>query len=138
MIVINATPLMMPRRKPVPAPPVVEVAYTTTTGDKPRPDRAHRAPAGRGGYPQDYLDSYDAHCFVCRRHTNHGGEHDDLVEAGLASYGPDGSVYRTEKWDADEAKRISDATYRTYMIEAGLAHLLDDADTAGDSVAEEN
>lgn len=26
----------------------------------------------------------DAHCFVCGRHTDHWGEHDDLVELGQA------------------------------------------------------
>lgn len=41
-----------------------------------------------------YIDD-DPHCFVCSRHTDHWGEHDDLVDAGLATYGPDGSVYPT-------------------------------------------
>lgn len=35
----------------------------------------------------------DPHCFVCGRHTDHWGEHDDMVEAGTARYEDDGSVY---------------------------------------------
>lgn len=31
----------------------------------------------------DYLTEY---CFVCLRATDHRGEHDDLVEQGLATY----------------------------------------------------
>lgn len=31
----------------------------------------------------DYMDEY---CFVCSRATDHRGEHDDLVEQGLATY----------------------------------------------------
>lgn len=38
-------------------------------------------------------DEADPHCFVCGRHTDHFAEHDDLVEAGKARYGSDGSVY---------------------------------------------
>lgn len=29
---------------------------------------------------------WQEYCFVCRRCTDHVGEHDDLVEAGLAEY----------------------------------------------------
>lgn len=36
-------------------------------------------------YDYDESDYYDW-CFVCSRPTDHRGEHDDLVEAGLASY----------------------------------------------------
>lgn len=43
----------------------------------------------------DESDFYNEWCFVCSRPTDHRGEHDDLVEQGLASYGVDGdsSVY---------------------------------------------
>lgn len=35
----------------------------------------------------DESDPYEEWCFVCSRATDHRGEHDDLVEQGLASYG---------------------------------------------------
>jgi hypothetical protein len=60
------------------------LAYSTKTGDAPRP-----APVE----PTPVVIVDDPHCFVCGRHTDHWGEHDDLVDAGLATYGPDGSVY---------------------------------------------
>lgn len=43
----------------------------------------------------------DPHCFVCGRHTDHWGEHDDMVSAGTARYENDGSVYPVPwRWDA--------------------------------------
>lgn len=37
-------------------------------------------------YPYDPADYLDEWCFVCSRPTDHRGEHDDLVDQGLASY----------------------------------------------------
>lgn len=34
-------------------------------------------------------------CFVCNRPTDHRAEHDDLVEAGLASYDPEEGIVRS-------------------------------------------
>jgi hypothetical protein len=48
------------------------------------------------------MDEYlsDPHCFVCQRHTDHWGEHDDMVEAGTARYEDNGSVYPVPwAWD---------------------------------------
>jgi len=43
----------------------------------------------------DESDFYNEWCFICSRPTDHRGEHDDLVEQGLASYGQgnDAMVY---------------------------------------------
>lgn len=59
--------------------------------------------------PEDFVS--DPFCFVCGRCTDHWGEHDDLVEAGMADYKLDGSVVKTEKWSAAAAKQITDATW---------------------------
>lgn len=64
---------------------VRRLAYTSTTGDAPRSAPVDPSPVG--GYDDE------AHCFVCGRHTDHWGEHDDLVEAGKARYEDNGSVY---------------------------------------------
>lgn len=56
--------------------------YTSETGVV-RPVRVEAAP----------IVEDDPHCFVCGRHTDHFAEHDDMVEAGTATYGEDGSVY---------------------------------------------
>lgn len=57
-------------------------------------------------------EEYDpAFCFVCGRCTDHWGEHDDLVEAGLAEYRDNGSVAKTEQWDAEKARAIHEATW---------------------------
>lgn len=46
------------------------------------------------------VEEPDPHCFVCQRHTDHFAEHDDMVEAGTARYGSDGSVYPVPwAWD---------------------------------------
>jgi len=37
-------------------------------------------------FPDDYEYYLNEWCFVCSRPTDHRGEHDDLVEQGLASY----------------------------------------------------
>ena len=53
------------------------------------------------------IDTYDLaepHCFVCGRHTDHFGEHDDLVEAGVAAY-HGGDVH----WTVDGEARYMDA-----------------------------
>lgn len=47
-----------------------------------------------------WVEEPDPHCFVCQRHTDHFAEHDDMVEAGTARYGEDGSVYPVPwAWD---------------------------------------
>lgn len=62
----------------------------------------------------------DPHCFVCGRHTDHFAEHDDLVEAGLASYDlADGTVHRTEAWDDGHAAAIVEATWQATKLEMG-------------------
>lgn len=105
---LTATPLAMPRRKPV-LVPSVEVVYTTRTGDQPRPVHAARRPAPSA---EPLADLHGAHCFVCHRHTDHAGEHDALVEAGMATYAADGSVYKTDAYDAEQAKVIAEAEYQ--------------------------
>lgn len=62
----------------------------------------------------------DPFCFVCGRCTDHWGEHDDLVEAGMAEYKRDGSVVKTEKWSAAAAKQITDATWARVSADLGL------------------
>jgi hypothetical protein len=58
-----------------------------------------------------FFDEADPHCFVCHRHTDHFAEHDELVDAGLAAYGSDGSVYRTDAYDEDLARAVFEAAY---------------------------
>lgn len=72
------------------------LCYTTRTGDQPRP-----TPIMVPGisHPAADVDA-DPHCFVCSRHTDHAGEHDDQVERGEAFYGRDGSVYTAAQWHA--------------------------------------
>ncbi len=54
----------------------------------------------------------DPHCFACGRHTDHFGEHDGLVAAGLAIYDSNtGDVHRTRYWDDALARRVQDAEY---------------------------
>lgn len=107
---MNASPLMMPRRKTDLAPAIV--AYTTTTGDAPRDARA------TSNLP--VYDDYTPYCFVCRRVTDHAGEHESLVEAGLAEYGDGGTVRRTAAWDDDKAAAISQAEYVAYCAAVGI------------------
>lgn len=59
--------------------------------------------------------AYPAFCFVCSRATDHWGEHDALVDAGLAEYHEDGSVTKTAAWDADKASEIAQAEFEAYM-----------------------
>lgn len=60
------------------------------------------------------MSSYDAYdcsyCFACSRPTDHVGEHDGLVAAGLVEY-QHGDVVRTALWNADLAASVSDAEY---------------------------
>lgn len=63
----------------------------------------------------------DAYCFICSRCTDHWGEHDDLVEAGLAEYHEDGTVTKTAAWDAQKAREITEATWKAYAASAGLS-----------------
>lgn len=86
------SPMMMPTRR---ADHAADVRYARPTG--------HRfiAPSVED----------DPHCFVCGKHTGHFAEHDELVEAGLATYGNDGSVYRTATYDEDLAREIFEAAY---------------------------
>lgn len=62
---------------------------------------------------------WDSHCFVCNRTTDHFAEHDALVDAGLALYGDNGSVYRTDAWDPAKAAEISQAEYEAFCAEVG-------------------
>lgn len=62
----------------------------------------------------------DEYCFVCNRVTDHWGEHDALVEVGLARYRDDGTVLRTDKWDDALAKVIVDAEWEATKKEFGL------------------
>ena len=65
---------------------------------------------------------WDSWCGVCARPTDHFGEHDGLVAAGLAEYDTEtGSVRKTDLWDEAMAKAVSDAEYEAYVeaVEAG-------------------
>jgi hypothetical protein len=106
---MNATPMMMPRHKAPIVEATSEVVYSTTTGQVRRP--AHVEPNDA------FLDINEAHCFVCRRHTDHFGEHDGLVEAGLALY-KGGSVYRTDAWDDALVREVAQAEYAAYLAES--------------------
>lgn len=77
-------------------------------------------------------DSNFPYCFVCSRPTDHVGEHDALVAAGMAAYSKasDGSdelgctVFRTLLWQDHLAKQVGDAEYvLSYGSEADLAGL---------------
>jgi hypothetical protein len=57
--------------------------------------------------------AYGDHCFVCGRHTDHVGEHDDLMIAGMVTYSG-GSVVLTDSYDEKAARLISDAAYEVY------------------------
>ena len=57
-----------------------------------------------------YDDDFD-YCFVCSRTTNHVGEHEALVAAGMAAY-DGGTVTRTATYDREAAVVIADAEYR--------------------------
>lgn len=72
------------QRAEVSAAPVLRLAFTSETGVT-RPQREARP-----------LDDHEEHCFVCGRHTDHWGEHDDMVEQGFATYGDNGDVYWTQ------------------------------------------
>lgn len=66
------------------------IVYSTSTGSAPvdlRPDAPVQEEDTMTWEPEPF-------CFVCSRCTDHFAEHDDLVEAGLAHYGEDGTVYR--------------------------------------------
>lgn len=60
------------------------LAFRSETGVV-RPERKPEVPV--------WIEEADPHCFVCGRHTDHWGEHDDMVEAGTARYEDDGSVF---------------------------------------------
>lgn len=80
-------------------------------------------------------DDTDPFCFVCSRCTDHFGEHDALVEAGLAAYDTEsGSVYRTDKWDRELATQIAQREYEEYVArldkEAALHAIADDHEAA--------
>lgn len=66
-------------------------------------------------WDNDYAVQDDPHCYVCGRHTDHFAEHDNLVEDGFATYGDDGSVYRTEAWDADAVTASNQAAWAVYQ-----------------------
>lgn len=62
----------------------------------------------------------DDFCFVCSRPTNHVGEHDALYEAGMVDYEEGCQVVFTEKYDREEAERISQEEYLAYKEMIGL------------------
>jgi len=64
----------------------------------------------------EYVPESDPHCFVCSRHTDHAGEHDALVAYGLAEYEADGSVVKTDLWDADLAHDVVGAEWEEYKL----------------------
>lgn len=64
---------------------------------------------------------YDTYCFVCNRPTDHFGEHNALVEEGLAEYRKDGSVVRTDAWDDTRAEAVAEAEYAALKAELGFA-----------------
>jgi hypothetical protein len=107
---MNVSPLMMPTRKVDHAAAPVRPVYTTATGQTPRGEYVEENPFEFPSVGFDF-DEYDPHCFVCGRHTDHFGEHEALVEAGLAYYTGDGSVHKTEKYDADLAAKIQNEEY---------------------------
>ena len=64
---------------------------------------------------------YDSYCFVCSRCTDHVGEHEALVEAGLAMYEVEsGTVLKTAFWNDFYARIISDIEYYNYKKEFEL------------------
>jgi hypothetical protein len=61
------------------------------------------------------MSHYDdfSYCFNCGRATDHSGEHDGLVAAGLVTYDAQtGSVNKTEKWTRELAALVSEAEYQ--------------------------
>lgn len=68
----------------------------------------------------DYDEDHVAFCFVCSRVTDHWGEHDGLVAAGMVRYAANGNVYRTETYDADKAKKIVDAEVAYFLHDLNL------------------
>ena len=81
---------------------------------------------------ESYDDMRGSYCFVCSRCTDHVGEHEELVAAGMAEY-DGGSVIKTERYDREKARAICEAGYVAYTagpaayeafckeLEAGLA-----------------
>ncbi len=72
------------------------VAYSTATGDAPRPARAEAHDYDQG----DYLFEY---CYLCGRHTDHLGEHDEFEARGLVEYvttSTSWTVVKTDLYDA--------------------------------------
>jgi hypothetical protein len=62
----------------------------------------------------------EPHCFVCGRHTDHVGEHDDLVVMGFAQYDDFGQV--TYDWDRGLAMRACAWGFRS-LGESIFGHL---------------
>lgn len=56
-------------------------------------------------------------CFICSRSTEHVGDHDDLLEAGLVKYRDNGSVVATPAWDGEEAERVINETRKAVGLE---------------------
>jgi hypothetical protein len=88
-----------------------EIRYTSTTGVG-RPDWS------RGGV---LIEESDPHCFACRRHTDHFGEHDDLVALGLVTYGEGLDVLVTDLWYTAEGEYLRD------LVGHGIDAMVDDA-----------
>lgn len=64
--------------------------------------------------PQSYWADMDW-CGVCHRATDHFGEHDDMIAAGLAAVDEDGYLVRTAAWSDDVARLVADAGFEAYQ-----------------------
>lgn len=94
------------------------LVYSTTTGLDPMVDVDATDDVD---VAYDFNTIPEPHCFVCGRHTDHYGEHDALVAAGLAEYDlADGSVNRTAAWDDKLAAAISRAEYEALCADLDL------------------
>jgi hypothetical protein len=68
----------------------------------------------------------NAYCFLCSRCTDHSGEHDALVDEGLAEYETDaegywtGTVLKTEFYHPIAARIISEIDYWFYKQSFGF------------------
>lgn len=85
------------------------LVYSSMTGDAPA-DMFFSA-----DLPAVVTYEDDAYCFVCGRCTDHAGEHDDLVAAGMAAYEANGSVVKTAAYDRDRAREIVELAYVAYL-----------------------
>ena len=84
------------------------LVYSTTTGADPvfHDGFAEDLAAFDGAYVDPAEQEWPAFCFVCSRVTEHAGEHDDLVAAGLVTYAEDGNVLKTEAYTSASALAV--------------------------------